>query len=88
MFTQEIITSVFVQAPPLRVWAVLTGFQASPDWNPFIRSAEGLARGRPRTRKGAIRAEMERRLRVAAEREGVRAPDPARGRLLRRACRQ
>ncbi|HYD29871.1 MAG TPA: SRPBCC domain-containing protein [Azospirillaceae bacterium] len=34
-------TSIIVQAPPARVWEVLTDFAAYPDWNPFILSVSG-----------------------------------------------
>jgi uncharacterized protein YndB with AHSA1/START domain len=29
-----------IDAPPERVWQVLTDFGAFPEWNPFIRSIE------------------------------------------------
>ena len=36
-------TEILIQAPPERVWRVLTDFSAYPDWNPFIESLEGSA---------------------------------------------
>jgi hypothetical protein len=46
MSAQEIVTQAEINAPPARVWALLTDFSATPSWNPFIRSIEGrLAEG-------------------------------------------
>ncbi|MCC7274239.1 MAG: SRPBCC domain-containing protein [Alphaproteobacteria bacterium] len=44
MFTRTIDTTIAVAATPARVWDVLTDFAAYPDWNPFIRRIEGVAR--------------------------------------------
>lgn len=37
----EIRTEIAVNAPPERVWRVLTDFPGHPDWNPFIRALSG-----------------------------------------------
>ena len=34
---REILTDVEIDAPPARVWAVLTDFEAYDEWNPFAR---------------------------------------------------
>lgn len=34
-------TSIEIEAPPARVWAVLMDFPAYPDWNPFVRRITG-----------------------------------------------
>jgi hypothetical protein len=41
--TAEIRTAIDIEAPPERVWQVLTDFRAYPDWNPFIQKIEGSA---------------------------------------------
>lgn len=39
--TQEINTSIKIQASPEKIWSVLTDFEQYPDWNPFIKSIDG-----------------------------------------------
>jgi hypothetical protein len=39
--TSELTTFVDIDAPPERVWDVLTDVRAWPQWNEFITSAEG-----------------------------------------------
>jgi hypothetical protein len=34
-------TSILIEAPPARVWQVLTDFRAFPTWNSFIRAISG-----------------------------------------------
>lgn len=41
---KEIITDIEINASAERVWRLLTGFADYPQWNPFIRRAEGEAR--------------------------------------------
>ena len=40
----EIHTQIDINAPPERVWAVLTDFPRYPEWNPFVREITGEAR--------------------------------------------
>lgn len=41
--TRRIDTEILIQAPPQRVWSVLTDFAAYSQWNPFIVSITGRA---------------------------------------------
>jgi hypothetical protein len=38
---KEIITEIEINAPPNRVWQVLTDFEKHPAWNPFIKKISG-----------------------------------------------
>lgn len=38
---REIATEIKINAPPEKVWEILTDFTKFPDWNHFIRKAEG-----------------------------------------------
>jgi hypothetical protein len=38
---REITTNIEIDAPPERVWQILTDFSEYPEWNPFVRSIEG-----------------------------------------------
>lgn len=40
----ELRTEIEIEAPPERVWEVLTRFSAFPEWNPFITEARGELR--------------------------------------------
>ena len=37
------VTEVEINAPPSRVWEVLTNFEKYPIWNPFIKKISGMA---------------------------------------------
>lgn len=37
----ELHTEIQINAPPERVWRLLTDFASYPQWNPFIRRASG-----------------------------------------------
>jgi hypothetical protein len=38
---KEIHTEIEINAPAEKVWRVLTDFAAYPEWNPFVRRADG-----------------------------------------------
>lgn len=40
----EIRTEIEIAAPPEKVWSLLLNFSEYPQWNPFIRSLDGIAR--------------------------------------------
>lgn len=44
MAERRIETQVEIDAPPARVWALLTDFARMPSWNPFITSIAGSLR--------------------------------------------
>src|SRR2546428_3965776 len=41
---KEISAEIEIEAPPERVWEVLTDFAKFPEWNPFIRQMSGEVR--------------------------------------------
>jgi hypothetical protein len=41
---REIHAEALIDAPPARVWRLLTGFTSYADWNPFFREAAGELR--------------------------------------------
>jgi hypothetical protein len=41
MAEQRIETTININAPPKRVWSILTDWEAMSSWNPFIRSISG-----------------------------------------------
>lgn len=41
MAEKRIETSIDINAPPERVWSLLTDFAEMPTWNPFIKSISG-----------------------------------------------
>ncbi len=41
---KELRTEIEINAPPERVWQLLTDFASFPQWNPFIRWASGEPR--------------------------------------------
>jgi len=38
---EQIRAEIEINAPPKRVWYILTDFGASPQWNPFMREISG-----------------------------------------------
>ncbi len=47
---KELTSEIEIEAPPARVWQVLTDFPAFRQWNPFIREISGAARAGNRLR--------------------------------------
>ncbi|MES2764861.1 MAG: SRPBCC domain-containing protein [Bacteroidota bacterium] len=39
----EIYTEIDINAPAEKVWQILTDFKNYPKWNPFIKTAKGIA---------------------------------------------
>ena len=39
---KEIVREIEINAPPSRVWQVLTDFEKYPTWNPFIKKITGI----------------------------------------------
>ena len=39
--SKEINTQITIQAPPEKIWKILTDFDQYPHWNPFIKSITG-----------------------------------------------
>ncbi|MGH2613811.1 MAG: SRPBCC family protein [Thermomicrobiales bacterium] len=39
--SNQLHSTIEIEAPPSRVWEVLTDFAAYPDWNPFVRRIAG-----------------------------------------------
>ena len=37
----ELYTEIHINAPPERIWRILTDFASYPQWNPFVRRARG-----------------------------------------------
>ena len=40
----EVVTEIEIEATPERVWDILLDFPSHPEWNPFIRSIQGVAK--------------------------------------------
>ena len=51
---KELRTTIQIDAPPERVWEVLTDFASYPEWNPYLTSVTGVAE---RGEKLAVRFE-------------------------------
>src|SRR4051794_25262595 len=41
----RLVAEIEIQAPPERIWEILTDFGAYPQWNPFMPRLDGEARG-------------------------------------------
>jgi hypothetical protein len=39
---KEIVTEIEINAPPSRVWQILTDFEKYQTWNPFIKKISGI----------------------------------------------
>jgi hypothetical protein len=40
---RELKTSIEINSTPAKVWQVLMDFENYPDWNPFVKSIQGVA---------------------------------------------
>jgi uncharacterized protein YndB with AHSA1/START domain len=38
---KDIVTEIEIDAPPSRVWEILTDFEKYASWNPFIKKISG-----------------------------------------------
>ena len=47
---KQLRTEIAIDAPPERVWAVLTDFERYGEWNPFVPSLQGELSGGSRLR--------------------------------------
>jgi len=56
----EVRTEIEIGAAPERVWSILLDFPAHPEWNPFIRTIQGVAK-------------VNDRLKISVQPEGGRA---------------
>lgn len=79
-----VLTSLAIDAPRDRIWAILTDFDAYPQWNPLIREPRGRARaGEPfdfRLELGPLRAPIAARI-VRADGVELRWEGPRNPRL-------